>query len=463
MEQFISKVALLGQWGYLIIFLSAFLESSAFVGLIIPGETIVVISGFLAYHGYLNIWDCVLIAAAGAVMGDSVGYALGGHIGKGYFKTHKSLFVIKDYHIEKTYGYFRKHGPSTVFFGRYISFFRLFVPFVAGMSEMPYGRFLLYNAAGGITWAFLFTLLGYFFGESWQLAEVWAGRAGGFMVFILAIAAVFIYAYARIVKNKARLYAWFRAKYDSANSHPYVTGFKRRHPRAVSFLVNRLSPGSYLGLHLTVGLTLSSALILLFGLLLTSVFSSYPLAGTNPWLAARIQHFEIPAVTAFMKSVAYLSGRKAILGASLLIMPFLLGRKRYDYIAGYLASVIGGMVLIVTINSAVNWILPAARLKTLWNSSWSFPGEHAVMSTVFFGILCYFIIRGVRSWRVRVMTGTVAAFLVLLTGMSSVYLRLGHISEILAGYVGGLFWLSICVTGLSVYRRKAESRRRSGH
>ncbi len=460
-EQIIGKVVLLGQWSYLLLFLTAFLESSAFIGLVVPGETVVVIAGFLSYNGYLNTWDCVLLAAGGAVMGDSMGYLLGSRVWRNYYRTHRKILFIREAYVEKTYAYFRRHGVSTVFFGRFISVLRLFVPMVAGMSEMPYGRFLFYNASGGILWSFTFVSLGFFFGESWQLAERWAGRVGVFVLFILIVVAVFLYFYGKIIKRKARYYAWFRARGARINSHPYVAGFKERHPEFVSLLVKRLSPGGYLGLHLTIGLTLSCVFMLIFGLMLKGLFNSYLLGETDPWLAGTIQYFNIAPVTSFMEYVSFLSGRSMVLAAGVLITPYFLAKRRYSFIAGYFTSVGGGIILIVMINAAVNWMLLAARPRHMWNVAWSFPGEHSVMSVVSFGILSYFVVREIRSWKGRVMAGTVAVFLVLLTGMSSVYLRLSHISEILAGYAGGLFWLSICITGLEVHRRKARSMRRA--
>lgn len=461
-EQLLGKIVLLGQWGYLFLFLSAFLESSAFVGLVIPGETIVVIAGFLSYNGYLYMWDCVLLAAAGAVLGDSVGYLLGSRVWRSYYNSNRRVFFIREAYVNRTYEYFRLHGEATVFFGRFISVLRLLVPVVAGMSGMSYGRFLLYNAGGGVVWALMFTSLGYFFGESWQLAEKWSGAAGVFMLFILILAAVFVYSYGKIIKRKARYYEWAGSAYAALRSHPYVTRFKERHPEVVSLLVKRLSPGGYLGLHLTVGLTLSSVFILIFGLMLEVIFNSYPLGETEALLASTVRYFNSPSIRAFMEYVSYLSGRHMVLAAGVLLTPYFLAKKRYSYIAGYFTSVVGGIVLVVMINAAVNWMLPMIRLRGLWNAAWSFPGEHSVMSTVSFGILSYFIIRGIRSWRGRVMTGTVAVFLALLTGMSSVYLGLSHISEILAGYAGGLFWLTVCITGLEVHRRKTDSRSRRG-
>src|SRR4030042_528956 len=105
-ERALSMISLLGHWGYLIIFIAAFLESSAFMGLLVPGESVVVLSGFLASHGYLEIGDLLWVVILGAVLGDSVGYSLGKAIGRGYFERHKRLLFLKEKHLRKVDAYF---------------------------------------------------------------------------------------------------------------------------------------------------------------------------------------------------------------------------------------------------------------------------------------------------------------------------------------------------------------------
>ncbi len=96
----------IGNWGYLIIFLAVFFECSAFSGMFVPGESTVIIAGFLSAQGYLEIKLCIIIIGLGAMLGDSAGYWLGRIIGRGYFKRHKRLIFLKEKHIEKTERYF---------------------------------------------------------------------------------------------------------------------------------------------------------------------------------------------------------------------------------------------------------------------------------------------------------------------------------------------------------------------
>jgi membrane protein DedA with SNARE-associated domain len=105
-ERLLNAIGTLGQVGYLIIFAAAFLESSAFMGLLVPGESVVVLSGFLASQGYLEIGDLLWVVCLGAVLGDSVGYSLGKAIGRSYFERHKRLLFLKEKHLQKVDAYF---------------------------------------------------------------------------------------------------------------------------------------------------------------------------------------------------------------------------------------------------------------------------------------------------------------------------------------------------------------------
>lgn len=446
-------LGVLGHWGYLAIFLAAFLESSSFMGLIVPGESFAVIAGLLASRGTLELGDCLWVVALGAVLGDSAGYGLGKAIGSGYFEKHRRLLLLKKEHIRKVEGYFRRHGGKTVFFGRFVGLLRAMVPFVAGMSRMPYRRFASYNIAGGVVWSLTFTLLGYFFGQSWQLIEKWSGRAGVFMLFLLLVMVGFAFLYGKLAVRQAEIYGWFWHGYGRLANSRRIKGFVLRHPEAFAFVKERLSTGSYLGLHLTVGLIASAVFVWIFGGVTEDILTGDPFVAVDGWVIGHVLYFRTPSVTAFMKSVTFLGSGKAIALSSVVVIAFLALRRRIDYIAGYLAAILGDSMLIVVLKATIRRPRPAVETTLIEAGGWSFPSGHAMLSVIFYGIISYFIIRVLKSWRLRVLTGLAAGFTVFLIGMSRIYLQVHYLSDVVAGYAGGLFWLSICVTGLEVYRR----------
>jgi len=185
LERLLGLVAGLGHWSYLIIFAAAALECAAFVGLLVPGESLVLASGFLAHQGVLELGPVMAAASAGAVAGDNIGFQLGARLGRDWLLHHGRRFGITAARLGRAERFFERHGPKAVFVGRFIGFARALVPFVAGTSRMRYGRFLAYDALGAVLWTVTFVLLGYLLGASWRVAEQWIGR-GSLIVGIVA-------------------------------------------------------------------------------------------------------------------------------------------------------------------------------------------------------------------------------------------------------------------------------------
>lgn len=144
----------------------------------------------LCSTGVLALSETLVIATAGAIIGDSVGYELGRTLGRPWLERHGGLVGMHGGMLSRVDALFARHGGKAVLLGRFVGFLRAMAPFVAGASRMPYRTFLLYNALGALVWAPAFVLLGYFLGESWTVAEKWIGRAGLVIGALVVIAAV---------------------------------------------------------------------------------------------------------------------------------------------------------------------------------------------------------------------------------------------------------------------------------
>ena len=174
----LDLVARLGEWSYLIIGLAAALECAAFAGLLVPGESLVLASGFFAHQGVLSL-DAVIVAAAlGAIAGDNIGYQLGARLGRACLLRHGRRLGVTDARLRRAERFFERHGPKAVFVGRFVGFARALVPFVAGASRMAYRRFVVFDTLGAALWTVTFVVLGYALGASWRVAEKWVGRVG---------------------------------------------------------------------------------------------------------------------------------------------------------------------------------------------------------------------------------------------------------------------------------------------
>ena len=150
-------------WALVLLFLLVGIESA---GVPLPGETALVAAGVLASGGKLNIVAVIVVAASGAILGDNGGYWLGRKGGRKLLERWSFVNKHAERVLPRAERIFARHGGKTVFFGRFIAVLRITAAWMAGISRMPWWRFLLFNAAGGILWATLVGLVAYYSGEA---------------------------------------------------------------------------------------------------------------------------------------------------------------------------------------------------------------------------------------------------------------------------------------------------------
>ncbi len=174
-------------YGYWAVFFGVMLENA---GLPVPGETILLVGGYFAaiHPEQFNMIRVMATAAAGAVIGDNIGFAIGHHYGRGFLLRIGRFFFLtpkRFAHIEK---YFETHGNKTILVARFITGLRVFAALLAGASrKMPWRVFLAYNMAGAVIWAIVITLLGFLFGHSLPLLVKWVGRTGTILLIAIVV------------------------------------------------------------------------------------------------------------------------------------------------------------------------------------------------------------------------------------------------------------------------------------
>jgi len=153
-----------GMGTYIFLFIIIFCETGLVVTPFLPGDSLLFAAGAFASLGSLNIALLFLVLGMAAVLGDTVNYLIGKTIGSKLYHKDNLKFIKKEY-LDKTREFYERHGGKTIIIARFIPVIRTFAPFVAGIGEMSYLRFISYNVVGGIFWAGLFTFMGYYFGN----------------------------------------------------------------------------------------------------------------------------------------------------------------------------------------------------------------------------------------------------------------------------------------------------------
>jgi membrane-associated protein len=156
-------IAHYGPWTLALLFFIIFMETGVVVTPFLPGDSIIFAAATFAARGALNPWVMFILLSFAAVAGDTANYWIGHRVGARAY-TGEVKWIKKEY-MERTHAFFEKHGGKTIFLARFVPIIRTFAPFVAGVSQMPYGFFIRWNIVGGVVWVAIFTLLGYFFGN----------------------------------------------------------------------------------------------------------------------------------------------------------------------------------------------------------------------------------------------------------------------------------------------------------
>lgn len=189
-----------GAWVYAILFIIVFCETGLVVTPFLPGDSLLFVAGALAAGGGLDIGLLIVLLIVAAVLGDAVNYAIGSWFGPKVFRWESSRFFNRTA-FDRTHAFYEKHGGKTIIIARFMPLIRTFAPFVAGVAQMTYARFAMFNITGAVIWVVSLSLAGYWFGNLPWVKE-------NLTLVILAIIAISL---------APLVVAWLRAKFGHAS------------------------------------------------------------------------------------------------------------------------------------------------------------------------------------------------------------------------------------------------------
>jgi undecaprenyl-diphosphatase len=430
----------LGAWTYLLVGAFAFAETGAFVGLVVPGETVMLLGGAVAGQGAIDIYLLIAIAWFAAWAGDTTSFFLGRRLGREFVLRNGPRFGIGHERFEKVEDYFSRHGGKTIFIGRFISLVRAFAPFIAGSSGMRYRAFVPYSILGTGLWASAHILIGYFFSRSIDTAAKYAGR-GAFLLgtlIVVIVGMVVLVRRFRVEENRRAAVRWMEGRRATA----WLVRLTRRFQPQLSFLWDRVTPGGTFGLEFTSLM----AILAVAGFVLvayTVIVGGDP--GPTPGDVTAMEIAE-KLRTAWLVDIAKVV---TAFGSSAVCWPLaaiaaaiLAARRRW----AELGVLVAGMAIVIVgvheLKDAVDRPRPGGGLVETSGSS--FPSAHAAYST-FYVWLAVTIVMRLRVGMARgaaVVAGGIA--LTALIGLSRVYLGVHYMSDVSAGWALGVAAFSLC-------------------
>jgi membrane protein DedA with SNARE-associated domain/membrane-associated phospholipid phosphatase len=425
----------LGAWTYALVGVMAYLETGAFVGLVAPGETVVIAGGVIAGQGEIDLIPLIGLVWLCAVLGDTTSFYIGRRLGRNFLERHGPRVKITHERLVQVDGYFDRHGGKTILIGRFIGLVRALAPFIAGASGLAYRRFLPYSVVGTGLWSTVFCVLGYIFWRSFDRVAHYAGQA----IFGLGVTVGVIVAIVVAYKRRADIRAWLLAHEHHplmrplfAIGRPINRGLVMPVVRVVApqlrFLWNRITPGE-LGLELTTTLAIGGIGLYVYALYVVI------LAGDPGFTPFDRQFLDMTAdirsatLTDLAKAVTQL-GALPSCAAVIVVASIVLASRGRMMEVGVL--VVGFVIIYVAVQvtkGAIDRPRPPAPLVETSGSS--FPSGHAAYATAWVAAALMF------TRRLHLASAAVAIAAVVLAlaiGGSRIYLHVHLWSDVAGGW-----------------------------
>ena len=432
-EQLLEDISRdLGDWTYALVGALAFLETGAFVGLIFPGETAVILGGAVAGQGETSIVITIAIVWFCAWAGDTTSFWIGRRLGREFVLRHGPKVRISHERFEQVETYFSRHGGKTILIGRFIGLVRALAPFIAGSSGMLYRAFVPYSILGTGLWAAAFALLGFALAHSIDRATELAGT--GALVFGIVIgvivAGVVISRFLREPENRSRL----------AHRIESTPGLRWLLPE-LRFFWRRITPGG-LGLELTSLLAaLAVALIVFIGYALIVTDNAGPTPGDAEAVDI-VEKLRTAWLTDLAKIVTVLGTSAVLIPLSVITGGVLAWRRRWTEFWVLLAAVVIMLVAVPVVKEIVDRPRPPGGLVSAAGAS--YPSGHATHSVFYAWLAVTVAIRVRPGWTYGTALMVVGLLITAAIGLSRVYLGVHYLSDVSGGWGLGVSAFAGC-------------------
>ena len=448
----------LGPWTYLLVGVLAFAETGAFLGFIAPGETAVIVGGLVAGQGKISLLVLIAIVWTCAVLGDIASFELGRRLGRDWLLRHGQRLKITDERLDQVERFFDQRGNLTILVGRFLGFVRPLLPFIAGASRMPLGRYLRFDILAAGAWAITFCVLGYVFWRSFDQLTTYVSRglfAFGTLV-ALIVAVVALVQLRRDAAKRAAVRDWLEERSDRRGWRlvaRVAAPLWRTVGRPAGTVADRTARflGQWLSLELITLLTLLAVGSLAFGLI-GELIREHPLPRIDTWAFDLADPLQTPMLVDLAKVVTTLGSFPVTAGAALIVAVWAIMHRHPIDTASLIAGVLLTWLAVHVAKDAYDRPRPPGSLVDTDLSA--YPSGHALQSVTL--VACAIVlVRGGVGWASRIAAVTVAIGLVVAVSVSRVFLRAHYLTDVLGGAALGVaVWAAIGVVALLAYARR---------
>ncbi len=434
-DTFLTFIQLHRELGYLAMFLISVLESVAFVGEIIPGTTLLVVIGAMAAKGVLDPEILILVSSLGAIAGDVFSFWLGR---KGEGVLGRFGRFVKQEHLEKGRSFVKRHGSKSIFLGRFIGPLRPIVPFVAGLFSMGVKKFIIWDVISAISWSMVYIYLGNALWIVWEFAKLWSTR-GGVIALLLLATVITIYLLREYIAHQSMVFLM-----HTGNAWDRLVGyFQASSSGIIRFLGRRIDRTRFTGFKLT----LASSVFLLFLAMLTAI--AVEVVGTDIVpdsdlrFASYLYIFRTPGMVKFFSWTGILGNLWAIVTLGIVVMAMMWLVKEAGYIFPMWVGIVGSYIC--TLAGGIFFKRPVPAMPAVAEHVHYFPSAYSSVSIMFYGYIIYFVLKTSENLRTRLNTVFLIVPVIILIGISRIYLGIQYFTDIEAGWALGILWLVMSI------------------
>jgi membrane protein DedA with SNARE-associated domain/membrane-associated phospholipid phosphatase len=441
----------LGNWTYLLVGALAFFETGAFVGLVAPGETALLLGGLVAGQGQVDVLTMIAVVWACAVAGDLTSFYFGRRLGRAFMVKHGPKVQITEERLGQVERFFDRHGGKAILIGRFVGLVRAIAPFLAGSSGMPLRRFVPYDVIGAGLWGSTFVLLGYVFWQSFSQLVDYAKKGALALgaVIVLAVAIVWVFRWLRDADNRLRIRAWLERQAERPALRPLarvLLPVLRTTRRPARFVWDRVTPGD-LGLEFTTLLAVASvgAFVFVWDLVRIEQDNGLLMGDAASLRLADRLHVDafvtVAQVVSVFGSLPVAIALVAVTGATL--------AWRHRVLDGL--TLAAGLALtyaaVHITKDAVDRPRPARPLVEVDGAA--YPSGHAAYAVTWVAVAVA-LSRALPNLASQFAFVTVAIGIAAAVGLSRIYLRVHYLSDVVGGWGLAAALFALCWTAALV-------------
>ncbi len=432
-------------FGYLLFASVFFLESLAFIGLLIPGTVFLMIAGFLVARNIFDPEIIIPLALFSTLLGDLISFYWGTK-GKDYFKFENKL--LKTSYLEKGEKFFDAHGNKSVFLGRFIGPIRPLTSFIAGLCRMKKIKFYILNFLSAVFWVGIYFVLGYFFGQAFRVIELWSNRLGlflfGLFIFFILVYLLKIF----VIKESKYVFSFLKSIFESIKEALFenedVKKLIEKYPRIFRFIKKRLNYKIFTGFPLTLLAVVFIYFIFSFLAVLRNVLTSGVIVDIDLRVLNLLEIFRHPLLTRAFLWITVLGKGSLIAIFTVLFSILLLAWKKRYYLISLWVAVVSSAIFELLLKMIIK--RPRPEDAVYIEKGFSFPSGHAALSTALYGFLIYFFWRNLKRWKTKINILFFNISLIIIVSLSRLYLGVHYFSDVWAGFLLGASGLILGIT-----------------